>query len=133
PLADAGLTTQPIHRVLIARLSAAIPCRVSLRIERVQYGSMHRRLPVRRRSPRSEVNLGSLDTTDQFVPTHELWTVRREAWLPPFPLKFSSTRTAQAPRHVAASMNRKVTASKRDQQRSARNEKLSPFHHRMHP
>jgi len=34
-----------------------------------------------------EVNLGSLDTTDQFVPTYELWTVRREAWLPPFPLK----------------------------------------------
>jgi hypothetical protein len=32
-----------------------------------------------------EVNLGSLDATDQFTPTYELWTVRREAWLPPFP------------------------------------------------
>lgn len=23
---------------------------------------------------------------DQFRPTYELWTVRRESWLPPFPL-----------------------------------------------
>ena len=34
-----------------------------------------------------ELNLGSLDTPDQFTPTYELWTVRREHWLPPFPLK----------------------------------------------
>jgi hypothetical protein len=33
-----------------------------------------------------EVNLGSLDAPDQFRPTYELWTVRREAWLPAFPL-----------------------------------------------
>lgn len=33
-----------------------------------------------------EVNLGSLDATDSFMPTYELWTVRREAWLPPFPI-----------------------------------------------
>jgi hypothetical protein len=33
-----------------------------------------------------EVNLGSLDAPDQFVPTYELWTIRRESWLPPFPL-----------------------------------------------
>ena len=33
-----------------------------------------------------EVNLGSLDAPDQFRPTYELWTVRRESWLPPFPL-----------------------------------------------
>jgi hypothetical protein len=32
------------------------------------------------------VNLGSLDAPDQLTPTYELWTVRREAWLPPFPL-----------------------------------------------
>ena len=32
-----------------------------------------------------EVNLGSLDEPDQFQPTYELWTIRREAWLPPFP------------------------------------------------
>lgn len=32
------------------------------------------------------VNLGALDAPDQFVPTYELWTVRRESWLPPFPL-----------------------------------------------
>lgn len=33
-----------------------------------------------------EVNLGSLDAPDQFKPTYELWTIRREAWLPAFPL-----------------------------------------------
>jgi hypothetical protein len=32
------------------------------------------------------VNLGSLDAADQLTPTYELWTVRRESWLPPFPL-----------------------------------------------
>jgi hypothetical protein len=33
-----------------------------------------------------EVNIGSLDAPDQMTPTYELWTVRRESWLPPFPL-----------------------------------------------
>jgi hypothetical protein len=33
------------------------------------------------------VNLGSLDAPDQLTPTYELWTIRREAWLPQFPLK----------------------------------------------
>jgi len=33
-----------------------------------------------------EVNLGALDAPDQFVPTYELWTLRRESWLPAFPL-----------------------------------------------
>ena len=33
-----------------------------------------------------EVNLGALDEPDVFAPTYELWTLRREAWLPPFPL-----------------------------------------------
>jgi len=32
-----------------------------------------------------ELNLGSMDAPDQFTPTYELWTVRREAWLPEFP------------------------------------------------
>lgn len=31
-----------------------------------------------------EVSLGSLDAPDQLQPTYELWTCRREAWLPPF-------------------------------------------------
>jgi hypothetical protein len=34
-----------------------------------------------------EVNLGSLDAPNQSSPTYELWTIRRESWLPPFPLK----------------------------------------------
>ncbi len=33
-----------------------------------------------------EVHLGTLDAASQFVPTYELWTVRREDWLPPFAL-----------------------------------------------
>lgn len=33
-----------------------------------------------------ELNLGAFDAPDQFRPTYELWTIRREAWLPPFPL-----------------------------------------------
>jgi hypothetical protein len=33
-----------------------------------------------------EVALGAFDEPDRFTPTYELWTVRREAWLPPFPL-----------------------------------------------
>jgi hypothetical protein len=30
------------------------------------------------------INLGSLDAPDQFRPTYELWTIRREGWLPEF-------------------------------------------------
>ena len=32
-----------------------------------------------------EVHLGTLDAPDQFVPTYECWTIRRESWLPAFP------------------------------------------------
>jgi len=32
-----------------------------------------------------ELGLGSLDAPNQFRPTYELWTIRRESWLPPFP------------------------------------------------
>ncbi len=32
-----------------------------------------------------EIHLGTLDAPDQFRPTYELWTIRRENWLPPFP------------------------------------------------
>ncbi|QIB32406.1 GFA family protein [Ancylobacter pratisalsi] len=33
-----------------------------------------------------EVNLGALDDPNQLTPTYELWTIRREAWLPAFPM-----------------------------------------------
>ncbi|HEY0938638.1 MAG TPA: GFA family protein [Steroidobacter sp.] len=33
-----------------------------------------------------EVNLGAFDAPNQFEPSYELWTIRRESWLPPFPL-----------------------------------------------
>lgn len=42
-----------------------------------------------------ELHLGALDATDQFTPTYELWTVRREAWLPPFPLRHSYERNRE--------------------------------------
>jgi len=46
-----------------------------------------------------EVHLGSLDAPDQFMPTYENWTVRREAWLPPFPLArhYAHDREAASP------------------------------------
>lgn len=37
-----------------------------------------------RSSGEVEVNLGILDARDVFRPTYELWTVRREGWLPEF-------------------------------------------------
>jgi hypothetical protein len=33
-----------------------------------------------------EVHLGALDDPNQLTPTYECWIVRREDWLPPFPL-----------------------------------------------
>lgn len=33
-----------------------------------------------------EVYLGSLDAPGAFAPTYECWTIRREFWLPPFPV-----------------------------------------------
>lgn len=44
------------------------------------------------------LNLGSLDAPDQLTPTYELWTVRREAWLPPFPLAHHHERDRDASR-----------------------------------
>lgn len=32
-----------------------------------------------------EIHLGIFDDPDQFVPTYELFTIRRETWLPKFP------------------------------------------------
>ncbi|HTU11177.1 MAG TPA: GFA family protein [Allosphingosinicella sp.] len=33
-----------------------------------------------------ELHLGALDAPGRFTPTYENWTIRREPWLPPFPL-----------------------------------------------
>lgn len=43
-----------------------------------------------------EVHLGCLDTPDIFKPTYELWTVRRESWLPQFLLANSYERDRKA-------------------------------------
>ncbi len=44
-----------------------------------------------------EVHLGAFDAPDQFAPTYELWTVRREAWLPAFPLRHSYAHDREGP------------------------------------
>ncbi|WP_380058879.1 GFA family protein (plasmid) [Falsihalocynthiibacter sp. SS001] len=41
-----------------------------------------------------EIHLGALDQPNQFKPTYELWTSRREAWLP----TFAQTKTYEADR-----------------------------------
>ena len=41
-------------------------------------------------------DLGSLDAPDQLMPTYELWTIRRESWLPPFPLPYHYERDRDA-------------------------------------
>lgn len=43
------------------------------------------------------VNLGALDAPDQFTPTYQLWTIRREAWLPAFPLAHHYDRNRTSP------------------------------------
>ncbi|WP_394560743.1 GFA family protein [Aquipseudomonas alcaligenes] len=43
-----------------------------------------------------EVSLGALDAPDQLQPTYELWTCRREAWLPAFPLSRSYVRDRES-------------------------------------
>lgn len=34
-----------------------------------------------------ELHLGALDDTNVFQPSYELWTIRRESWLPTFPVE----------------------------------------------
>ncbi|MEZ5859385.1 MAG: hypothetical protein R3D28_10465 [Geminicoccaceae bacterium] len=43
-----------------------------------------------------EVSLGCLDAPDLLMPTYESWTVRRESWLPPFPLARRYARDREA-------------------------------------
>lgn len=46
-----------------------------------------------------EVSLGAFDEPNQLVPTYELWTVRRERFLPPFSLdhRYDRDRNGVAP------------------------------------
>ncbi len=43
-----------------------------------------------------EVHLGTLDAPDQMTPTYENWTIRREAWLPEFPLARNYPRNRES-------------------------------------
>jgi hypothetical protein len=44
-----------------------------------------------------EVHLGTLDAPDQLMPSYECWTVRRESWLPDFPLTHRYEHDREAP------------------------------------
>ncbi len=44
-----------------------------------------------------ELHLGALDAPDLFVPGYECWTLRREAWLPPFPFAEHHIRDREEP------------------------------------
>ncbi|MGI4718846.1 MAG: GFA family protein [Janthinobacterium lividum] len=43
-----------------------------------------------------EVHLGALDAPDRLMPTYENWIIRRESWLPPFPLQKHYERNREA-------------------------------------
>ena len=43
-----------------------------------------------------EVSVGALDAPDQLTPTYESFVVRRESWLPPFPLHTRYERSREA-------------------------------------
>lgn len=45
-----------------------------------------------------EISLGCFDEPDRFVPNCEIWTIRRESWLPPFPnmRRYERNRTGGA-------------------------------------
>ena len=43
-----------------------------------------------------ELHLGALDQLDQFEPTYECWTIRREPWLPPLPVTYHYERNRKA-------------------------------------
>lgn len=43
-----------------------------------------------------ELHLGTLDGPDVLAPSYECWTIRRAAWLPPFPLSHHYVRDRAA-------------------------------------
>ncbi len=43
-----------------------------------------------------ELHLGTFDEPDRFMPTYELWTIRREHWLPAFPLRAHHERDRES-------------------------------------
>jgi hypothetical protein len=55
---------------------------------------------IQRSGDEIEVSLGALDEIDQAMPTYELWTVRRESWLPPFPLRHRYARNRTSDRRT---------------------------------
>ena len=43
-----------------------------------------------------EISIGALDHPDTLTPTYELWTLRRESWLPPFSLAHHYVRDRES-------------------------------------
>ncbi len=72
-----------------------------------------------------EVNLGSLDAPDQLMPTYESWIVRRESWLPPFPLTRRYDRDREATGRLEKWVTPPITIGTQDQ-RSLRTIGLAP-------
>lgn len=64
-----------------------------------------------------EVHLGALDAPDALRPTYEIWTLRREAWLPAFRCPPTIPATARAPR--ATNPEPDVGSSRRYPRRAA--------------
>jgi len=62
-----------------------------------------------------EVNLGSLDAPDQLMPTYESWIVRRESWLPPFPLTRRYERDRDAHGSLLRSRFARTVRRRRDE------------------
>jgi hypothetical protein len=46
------------------------------------------------------LSLGCFDAVDRFQPTYELWTIRREAWLPTFPTRHRYERDRETSGHT---------------------------------
>lgn len=49
-----------------------------------------------------ELNLGSFDDINVFQPSYELWTIRRESWLPAFPVEMLYDRDRPGEERVEA-------------------------------
>ena len=85
--------TKPIQQMTIREWEAAFPneeaCDAYLVAHRWPHGITCPRCGssvFARSGDEVELHLGALDAPDQLMPTYENWIVRRESWLPPFPL-----------------------------------------------
>ena len=81
-----GLLLALVAGTILARRMVVPIHRLQQGAERLGEGDLSQRIAIRT-GDEIEVSLGALDAPDQLTPTYENWIVRRESWLPPFPLK----------------------------------------------